>query len=95
MRVCSDVDHLSTCYILFQDYIFYLEPEKLESGKGKCSYDPKVDTVSALISEFLWLCNVSLNTSENLETLLVSAEEITELQRKKASRSRPGTRSGQ
>lgn len=36
---------------LFQDYIFYLEPDKLESGKGKCSYDPKVDTVSALISE--------------------------------------------
>lgn len=34
-----------------QDYIFYLEPDKLESGKGKCSYDPKVDTVSALISE--------------------------------------------
>lgn len=39
-------------YLLpFQDYIFYLEPDKLESGKGKCSYDPKVDTVSALISE--------------------------------------------
>lgn len=40
----------SICFLL-QDYIFYLEPEKLESGKGKCSYDPKVDTVSALISE--------------------------------------------
>lgn len=38
------------CFLL-QDYIFYLEPDKLESGKGKCSYDPKVDTVSALISE--------------------------------------------
>ncbi|XP_025031716.1 semaphorin-3F isoform X2 [Python bivittatus] len=37
-----------------QDYIFYLEPEKLESGKGKCSYDPKVDTVSALINEELY-----------------------------------------
>lgn len=34
-----------------QDYIFYLEPEKLESGKGKCPYDPKLDTASALISE--------------------------------------------
>ncbi|XP_025060158.1 semaphorin-3F isoform X5 [Alligator sinensis] len=33
-----------------QDYIFYLEPDKLESGKGKCSYDPKVDSVSALIN---------------------------------------------
>ena len=41
----------SICFLL-QDYIFYLEPDKLESGKGKCSYDPKVDTVSALISEF-------------------------------------------
>lgn len=40
----------SVCFLL-QDYIFYLEPDKLESGKGKCSYDPKVDTVSALISE--------------------------------------------
>lgn len=38
------------CFLL-QDYIFYLEPDKLESGKGKCSYDPKVDTVSALISK--------------------------------------------
>ncbi|XP_062466602.1 semaphorin-3F-like isoform X2 [Pezoporus occidentalis] len=37
-----------------QDYIFYLEPDKLESGKGKCSYDPKVDTVSALINEELY-----------------------------------------
>ena len=34
-----------------QDYVFYLEPEKLESGKGKCPYDPKLDTASALISE--------------------------------------------
>ncbi|KFV06602.1 Semaphorin-3F, partial [Pterocles gutturalis] len=34
--------------------IFYLEPDKLESGKGKCSYDPKVDTVSALINEELY-----------------------------------------
>lgn len=37
-----------------QDYIFYLEPERLESGKGKCPYDPKLDTASALISEFLY-----------------------------------------
>lgn len=46
-------ESLTSCSICFllQDYIFYLEPDKLESGKGKCSYDPKVDTVSALISE--------------------------------------------
>ncbi|XP_015276729.1 PREDICTED: semaphorin-3F [Gekko japonicus] len=37
-----------------QDYIFYVEPQTLESGKGKCSYDPKVDTVSALINEELY-----------------------------------------
>ncbi|ERE75612.1 semaphorin-3F isoform 1 [Cricetulus griseus] len=37
-----------------QDYIFYLEPEKLESGKGKCPYDPKLDTASALINEELY-----------------------------------------
>lgn len=46
-------ESLTSCPICFllQDYVFYLEPDKLESGKGKCSYDPKVDTVSALISE--------------------------------------------
>uniref|UniRef100_A0AAA9U165 Semaphorin 3F n=1 Tax=Bos taurus TaxID=9913 RepID=A0AAA9U165_BOVIN len=37
-----------------QDYVFYLEPEKLESGKGKCPYDPKLDTASALINEELY-----------------------------------------
>nr|XP_031326231.1 semaphorin-3F isoform X3 [Camelus dromedarius] len=37
-----------------QDYIFYLEPERLESGKGKCPYDPKLDTASALINEELY-----------------------------------------
>uniref|UniRef100_A0A8C4LUP2 Semaphorin 3F n=1 Tax=Equus asinus TaxID=9793 RepID=A0A8C4LUP2_EQUAS len=36
------------------DYIFYLEPERLESGKGKCPYDPKLDTASALINEELY-----------------------------------------
>lgn len=46
----ESVTSSSVCFLL-QDYIFYLEPDKLESGKGKCSYDPKVDTVSALISE--------------------------------------------
>lgn len=45
---------------LFQDYIFYLEPEKLESGKGECSYDPKVDSVSALISESFSLATAAL-----------------------------------
>ncbi|XP_069500240.1 semaphorin-3F isoform X2 [Ambystoma mexicanum] len=37
-----------------QEYIFYLEPDRLESGKGKCSYDPKLDSVSALIHEELY-----------------------------------------
>ncbi|XP_078517378.1 semaphorin-3F isoform X1 [Lissotriton helveticus] len=37
-----------------KEYIFYLEPDRLESGKGKCSYDPKLDSVSALIHEELY-----------------------------------------
>ncbi|ELV09636.1 Semaphorin-3F [Tupaia chinensis] len=37
-----------------QDYIFHLEPDRLESGKGKCPYDPKLDTASALINEELY-----------------------------------------
>ena len=35
-----------------QEYIFQLEPGKVDSGKGKCSYDPKLNSVSALISEY-------------------------------------------
>ena len=37
----------------FQEYIFHLEPGRVDSGKGKCSYDPKLNSVSALISEYL------------------------------------------
>lgn len=36
----------------FQEDIFHLEPGRVESGKGKCSYDPKLNSVSALISEY-------------------------------------------
>lgn len=36
----------------FQEEIFHLEPGKVESGKGKCSYDPKLNSVSALISKY-------------------------------------------
>lgn len=36
----------------FQEEIFHLEPGRVESGKGKCSYDPKLNSVSALISEY-------------------------------------------
>lgn len=38
---------------VLQEYIFRLEPGKVDSGKGKCPYDPKLNSVSALISEFL------------------------------------------
>ncbi|XP_039629284.1 semaphorin-3F-like isoform X1 [Polypterus senegalus] len=37
-----------------KEYIFYLEPGKVESGKGKCSYDPKLNSVSALINGELY-----------------------------------------
>uniref|UniRef100_A0A4W3JXT8 Sema domain, immunoglobulin domain (Ig), short basic domain, secreted, (semaphorin) 3Fa n=1 Tax=Callorhinchus milii TaxID=7868 RepID=A0A4W3JXT8_CALMI len=36
------------------DYIFHLEPGKVESGKGKCSYDPKLNSVSSLINRELY-----------------------------------------
>lgn len=42
---------VSVSFSLSQDYIFHLEPGKVESGKGKCSYDPKFSSVSSLISE--------------------------------------------
>uniref|UniRef100_A0A8C9V6L3 Sema domain, immunoglobulin domain (Ig), short basic domain, secreted, (semaphorin) 3Fa n=1 Tax=Scleropages formosus TaxID=113540 RepID=A0A8C9V6L3_SCLFO len=37
-----------------QEYIFRLEPETLDSGKGKCPYDPKLNSVSALINGELY-----------------------------------------
>ncbi|XP_075688091.1 semaphorin-3F isoform X4 [Rhinoderma darwinii] len=37
-----------------QDYVFYLDPDRVESGKGKCAYDPKLDSVSALVNEELY-----------------------------------------
>ncbi|KAG7251003.1 hypothetical protein CRUP_003557 [Coryphaenoides rupestris] len=36
------------------EYIFQLEPGKVDSGKGKCSYDPKLNSVSALINGELY-----------------------------------------
>uniref|UniRef100_A0A674CMZ6 Semaphorin 3F n=1 Tax=Salmo trutta TaxID=8032 RepID=A0A674CMZ6_SALTR len=36
------------------EYIWHLEPGKVESGKGKCSYDPKLNSVSALINGELY-----------------------------------------
>uniref|UniRef100_A0A3Q3WPM0 Uncharacterized protein n=1 Tax=Mola mola TaxID=94237 RepID=A0A3Q3WPM0_MOLML len=37
-----------------QEEIFHLEPGKVESGKGKCSYDPKLSSISALINGELY-----------------------------------------
>uniref|UniRef100_A0A3B3E0K3 Sema domain, immunoglobulin domain (Ig), short basic domain, secreted, (semaphorin) 3Fb n=1 Tax=Oryzias melastigma TaxID=30732 RepID=A0A3B3E0K3_ORYME len=37
-----------------QEEIFHLEPGTVESGKGKCSYDPKLNSVSALINGELY-----------------------------------------
>ncbi|XP_065135904.1 sema domain, immunoglobulin domain (Ig), short basic domain, secreted, (semaphorin) 3Fa isoform X1 [Paramisgurnus dabryanus] len=37
-----------------QEYIFRLEPGKVDSGKGKCPYDPKLNSVSALINGQLY-----------------------------------------
>uniref|UniRef100_A0A8C2KJX1 Sema domain, immunoglobulin domain (Ig), short basic domain, secreted, (semaphorin) 3Fa n=1 Tax=Cyprinus carpio TaxID=7962 RepID=A0A8C2KJX1_CYPCA len=34
------------------EYIFRLEPGKVDSGKGKCPFDPKLNSVSALISTY-------------------------------------------
>uniref|UniRef100_A0A673IQH7 Semaphorin-3F-like n=1 Tax=Sinocyclocheilus rhinocerous TaxID=307959 RepID=A0A673IQH7_9TELE len=36
------------------EYIFHLEPGKEDSGKGKCPYDPKLNSVSALINGELY-----------------------------------------
>lgn len=46
-------------YCLLQEYIFRLEPGKVDSGKGKCPYDPKLNSVSALISKCLFTSSLS------------------------------------
>lgn len=51
--------------ILWQEYIFRLEPGNEDSGKGKCPYDPKLNSVSALISEY----HQGFITSSNLSAL--------------------------
>ncbi|XP_063767071.1 semaphorin-3F-like isoform X1 [Eleginops maclovinus] len=37
-----------------KEEIFHLEPGRVESGKGKCSYDPNLNSVSALINGELY-----------------------------------------
>ncbi|XP_042622599.1 semaphorin-3F-like [Cyprinus carpio] len=37
-----------------QEYVFHLEPGKEDSGKGKCPYDPKLNSVSTLINGELY-----------------------------------------
>lgn len=34
-----------------QDYLFRLVPGYVDSGKGKCSYDPKQENIAVLISK--------------------------------------------
>uniref|UniRef100_A0AAR2KLR6 Semaphorin-3C n=1 Tax=Pygocentrus nattereri TaxID=42514 RepID=A0AAR2KLR6_PYGNA len=36
------------------EYVFHLEPGREDSGKGKCPYDPKLNSVSALINGELY-----------------------------------------
>ncbi|XP_027858829.1 sema domain, immunoglobulin domain (Ig), short basic domain, secreted, (semaphorin) 3Fa isoform X1 [Xiphophorus couchianus] len=49
-RTSRAADYSSTSEPLSnKEYIFRLEPGKVDSGKGKCPYDPKLNSVSALI----------------------------------------------
>lgn len=51
-RTYTEFIAVSVWFFPFQEDIFHLEPGRVESGKGKCSYDPKLNSVSALISEY-------------------------------------------
>uniref|UniRef100_A0A8C1IAI7 Sema domain, immunoglobulin domain (Ig), short basic domain, secreted, (semaphorin) 3Fa n=1 Tax=Cyprinus carpio TaxID=7962 RepID=A0A8C1IAI7_CYPCA len=48
--ICTYVDRGQRA----QEYIFRLEPGKVDSGKGKCPFDPKLNSVSALINGQLY-----------------------------------------
>uniref|UniRef100_A0AAY5K9R7 Sema domain, immunoglobulin domain (Ig), short basic domain, secreted, (semaphorin) 3Fa n=1 Tax=Esox lucius TaxID=8010 RepID=A0AAY5K9R7_ESOLU len=43
-----------SCTLPLQEYTFRLDPGKVDSGKGKCPYDPKLNSVSALINGELY-----------------------------------------
>jgi len=45
--------------------VFHLEPGREDSGKGKCPYDPKLNSVSALISKSLRNGGKYISTSES------------------------------
>ncbi|XP_029287914.1 semaphorin-3F-like isoform X1 [Cottoperca gobio] len=54
-RTSRAADHSTTSEPLeAKEYIFRLEPGKVDSGKGKCPYDPKLNSVSALINGELY-----------------------------------------
>lgn len=38
-----------------QDYLFRLVPGYVDSGKGKCSYDPKQENIATLISKICFI----------------------------------------
>uniref|UniRef100_A0AAR2LBP2 Semaphorin-3C n=1 Tax=Pygocentrus nattereri TaxID=42514 RepID=A0AAR2LBP2_PYGNA len=47
--------HLYVCGTgAYNPYVFHLEPGREDSGKGKCPYDPKLNSVSALINGELY-----------------------------------------
>ncbi|XP_075430276.1 semaphorin-3F-like isoform X2 [Ascaphus truei] len=48
--VCAYINHGRKA----QDYVFNLDRGSVESGKGKCAYNPKLDTVSAIVNEELY-----------------------------------------
>uniref|UniRef100_A0A672ZN08 Uncharacterized protein n=1 Tax=Sphaeramia orbicularis TaxID=375764 RepID=A0A672ZN08_9TELE len=52
-RTSRAADYSTTSEPL-EEYIFRLEPGKVDSGKGKCPYDPKLNSVSALINGELY-----------------------------------------
>lgn len=45
--------------------MFHLEPGREDSGKGKCPYDPKLNSVSALISKSLQNGGKYISTPES------------------------------
>uniref|UniRef100_A0A8C9SNZ5 Sema domain, immunoglobulin domain (Ig), short basic domain, secreted, (semaphorin) 3Ga n=1 Tax=Scleropages formosus TaxID=113540 RepID=A0A8C9SNZ5_SCLFO len=52
--VVSDLFFLPTCPLFVQDYVFRLVPGYVDSGKGKCSYDPNQENIATLINGNLY-----------------------------------------
>ena len=68
---------LSLSNLPLQDYLFRLVPGYVDSGKGKCSYDPTQENIAVLISKTRFIYRRKKNPSTKYLVLNVFCYRIT------------------